>query len=81
MSELSLSPRERTVLLLLANTGMSNRELGEHLYRSEKTIKSHLHMLTIKLGAKSRAELIVWAWSSESFNRFLSDSDGRMYLK
>jgi ATP/maltotriose-dependent transcriptional regulator MalT len=46
---------ERELLALLP-TGMSNRELSEHLHVSENTIKSHLRRLFSKLEVRNRAQ-------------------------
>jgi DNA-binding CsgD family transcriptional regulator len=41
----------------LAATGLSNREIGQRLYLSHRTISTHLYRLFPKLGITSRAEL------------------------
>jgi len=41
----------------LAATGLSNREIGQHLYLSHRTISTHLYRVFPKLGITSRAEL------------------------
>jgi two-component system response regulator NreC len=51
-----LSPREREVLQLLA-LGHTNREVGERLFISVRTVESHRASIQRKLGARSRAEL------------------------
>ncbi len=53
--EIGLSERESELLSLLS-TGMTNRELGDHLYVSENTIKTQLRHLYAKLGVRSRAQ-------------------------
>ena len=55
-----LTPREREVLRLLA-LGLPDRVIAERLVTSEATIKSHVHHLIDKLGASSRAEVLVRA--------------------
>jgi LuxR family maltose regulon positive regulatory protein len=55
-----LTPRERDVLHLLA-LGLPNRAIAERLVTSEATVKSHVHHLIDKLGASSRAEVLVRA--------------------
>ncbi len=52
---IGLTERESELLSLLP-TGMSNRELGSHLYVSENTIKTHLRRLYAKLGVRNRAQ-------------------------
>jgi len=49
-----LSPRERQILALVANGG-SHREIGEALYLSETTVKTHLVRASVKLGVRGRA--------------------------
>jgi DNA-binding NarL/FixJ family response regulator len=51
-----LSPQEVQVAGLAAS-GLSNREIGEKLYLSHRTVASHLHRIFPKLGITSRAEL------------------------
>ncbi|MCW2526304.1 MAG: transcriptional regulator, LuxR family [Pseudonocardiales bacterium] len=41
----------------LAADGLSNREIGQHLYLSPRTIGSHLYRIFPKLGITSRAQL------------------------
>jgi two-component system, NarL family, response regulator LiaR len=52
--EMGLTERESELLSLLS-TGMTNRELGSHLYVSENTIKTQLRSLYAKLGVRNRA--------------------------
>ncbi len=58
-----LSEREREVLVLLAR-GLSNRELGERLSITEKTVKSHVGSLLAKLGVTSRTQAALLAWQA-----------------
>ncbi len=53
--EAGLTERESELLSLLA-TGMTNRELGAHLYISENTVKTQLRHLYAKLGVRNRAQ-------------------------
>ncbi|MEO8908366.1 MAG: response regulator transcription factor, partial [Microbacteriaceae bacterium] len=55
-----LSPREREVLALVAG-GASNREIGEQLFLSEATVKSHLVHIFTKLGVASRTSAVAKA--------------------
>jgi DNA-binding NarL/FixJ family response regulator len=41
----------------LAADGLSNREIGQRLYLSHRTISTHLYRVFPKLGVTSRAEL------------------------
>ncbi|WP_345028290.1 helix-turn-helix transcriptional regulator, partial [Kutzneria kofuensis] len=56
-----LTPRERSVLALVA-MGRTNREVGEELYISEKTVSVHLSRIMAKLGASRRAEAVAAAY-------------------
>lgn len=51
-----LTPQELQIARLAA-TGLSNREIGERLYLSHRTVGTHLHRLFPKLGVSSRAAL------------------------
>ena len=50
-----LSEREREVLTLLAQ-GLRNREIGERLFISESTVKTHVRHVLEKLQTRNRAE-------------------------
>lgn len=56
----SLSEREREVLALIAK-GFSNKEIGEQLIISVKTVESHKSNVMEKLGLKTRPELVKFA--------------------
>jgi DNA-binding NarL/FixJ family response regulator len=56
-----LTPREAEVLSLIA-TGMSNREIAEHLAISEGTVKSHINHLLAKIDARDRAQAVTFAY-------------------
>ena len=49
--------RERQVLQLISD-GLANREIGERLFLSEETVKSHVRHLLAKLQARSRAHAV-----------------------
>ena len=52
----SLTASERQVAELVAR-GHSNKEIGERLYMSHRTVGSHLYRIFPKLGLRSRVEL------------------------
>ena len=56
-----LTPREREVVLLVAK-GLSNVEVGERLFLSEATVKTHLTSILRKLGLRDRTQLVVLAY-------------------
>jgi DNA-binding NarL/FixJ family response regulator len=58
-----LTDREREVMGLVA-TGLSNDEIAERLFVSVNTAKTHVSRAMIKLGARDRAQLVVFAYHS-----------------
>ncbi len=56
----SLTGREEQILKLLAE-GKSNRAIGQALFITESTVKSHLKSLFVKLDVTSRAEAVALA--------------------
>jgi DNA-binding NarL/FixJ family response regulator len=48
----------------MAADGLTNREIGQRLYLSHRTIGSHLHRIFPKLGIASRSELRIALKSS-----------------
>jgi DNA-binding NarL/FixJ family response regulator len=58
-----LTDREREVMGLVA-TGLSNDEIAERLFVSVNTAKTHVSRAMIKLGARDRAQLVVFAYRS-----------------
>ena len=60
-----LSEREIQVLRLLA-AGKTNRDIGEELFISEKTVARHVSNIFDKLGVSSRAGATAWAYQHNS---------------
>jgi predicted ATPase/DNA-binding CsgD family transcriptional regulator len=54
-----VSPRELEVAALVAE-GLANREIGERLFLSHRTVETHVQHLMDKLGVSSRAEIAAW---------------------
>ena len=54
-SDLGLTDRERDVLVLVAE-GLTNRQIGERLFISQKTASVHVSRILSKLGVANRAE-------------------------
>jgi DNA-binding NarL/FixJ family response regulator len=58
-----LTEREREVMALVAE-GLTNDEIAERLYVSPMTAKTHVSRAMVKLGARDRAQLVVFAYES-----------------
>lgn len=56
-----LSARELDLVRLVAR-GRTNAEIGDELYISLSTVKTHLANIQAKLGARNRVEVAAWAW-------------------
>jgi DNA-binding NarL/FixJ family response regulator len=59
----SLTDREREVLAAVAR-GLSNAEIGQDLFMSHATAKTHVSRLLAKLDARDRAQLVVLAYEA-----------------
>jgi DNA-binding NarL/FixJ family response regulator len=66
VEEHRLTPREEEILHLIG-CGMSNKEIGRQLEISDKTVKTHLHRVYVKLNRSGR------------FKAFLAQPEGRVY--
>ncbi|MBT2501341.1 response regulator transcription factor [Curtobacterium sp. ISL-83] len=58
-----LTDRERQVMQLVA-AGLTNTEIAAHLFVSPMTAKTHVSRAMIKLGARDRAQLVVFAYET-----------------
>jgi DNA-binding NarL/FixJ family response regulator len=58
-----LTEREREVVALVGE-GLSNAEIGERLFVSPATAKTHVSRAMSKVGARDRAQLVVIAYES-----------------
>ncbi|HEY2478188.1 MAG TPA: response regulator transcription factor [Solirubrobacterales bacterium] len=58
-----LTAREREVTELVAK-GLSNEEIAAHFVLSPATVKTHVNRAMMKLGARDRAQLVVFAFES-----------------
>jgi DNA-binding CsgD family transcriptional regulator len=58
LKELGITPREHEILGLIAE-GLSNREIGERLFVSENTVKTHSSRLFDKLGVNRRVQAVL----------------------
>ena len=59
----SLTDREREIVALVAR-GLSNHEIAQHLMVSPATARTHVSRSMVKLGARDRAQLVVFAYQS-----------------
>ncbi len=55
-----LTPREREVLLLIAQ-GASNKEIGQRLYITEGTVKTHVTNILNRLNLRDRTQAAIYA--------------------
>jgi DNA-binding NarL/FixJ family response regulator len=56
----ALTAREREVLEQIA-AGRSNREIAKSLKLAEKTVKTHVSNILMKLGVADRTQAALWA--------------------
>ncbi len=59
----ALTEREREISALVA-TGLSNDEIAGRLSLSPATVKTHVNRAMVKVGARDRAQLVVFAFRS-----------------
>jgi DNA-binding NarL/FixJ family response regulator len=59
----ALTEREREVMALAAE-GLTNDEIAERLFLSPLTAKTHVSRAMVKLGARDRIQLVVFAYQS-----------------
>ena len=59
----ALTDREREVMALVAE-GLSNEDIAARLFVSPATAKTHVSRAMIKLGARDRAQLVVYAYEA-----------------
>lgn len=56
-----LTPREKDIALLIAQ-GLSNKEIAEHLFITEGTVRNALSIILDKLQMRDRTQLAIYYW-------------------
>ncbi len=59
----ALTAREREITTLVA-AGLSNEQIAERLFISPSTAKTHVNRAMMKVGARDRAQLVVFAYEN-----------------
>ena len=59
----ALTEREEDIVRSVAR-GLTNAEIGEQLFISLSTVKSHVANIQSKLGVRNRVEIAGWAWET-----------------
>ncbi len=67
-----LTEREQEILRLIAD-GLSNAEIGQQLYISDTTVKTHVTHILQKLGLRDRVQAVVLAYQTGLFERPRND--------
>ena len=75
-----LTPREREVVRLVAD-GFGNREVANQLGLSTHTVKNYLFSVFDKIGVSSRAELIMYVYSSLGRQQSLANSGIKSHVQ
>jgi len=63
-----LSPREFEVARLVAQ-GLTNKQIGQTLYVSERTAENHVQHILAKLGLRNRSQIAAWAIGEHDASR------------
>ena len=59
----ALTPREREFLAAIAG-GLTNREIGERMFVTESTVKTHVGRILMKLGLRDRVHAVIFAYEN-----------------
>jgi DNA-binding CsgD family transcriptional regulator len=62
-----LTQREREVLALVAR-GLTNQEIAQQLFVSTYAVKVSLHQACVKLGARNRAQAVIFAFKRRAID-------------
>jgi DNA-binding CsgD family transcriptional regulator len=63
-----LSPRELEVARLVGQ-GLTNKQIGQNLYVSERTAENHVQHILTKLGLRNRSQIAAWASGEHGASR------------
>jgi DNA-binding NarL/FixJ family response regulator len=63
-----LSPRELEVARLVGR-GLTNKQIGQNLYVSERTAENHVQHILTKLGLRNRSQIAAWATGEHGASR------------
>jgi DNA-binding NarL/FixJ family response regulator len=66
MDAVRMTKREREVIDLIAD-GQSNKEIGQILYLSPYTVKSHVHNILEKMALQTRVQIAKYAYSNKEY--------------
>jgi len=66
-----LSPRELEVARLVGR-GLTNKQIGQALYVSERTAENHVQHILVKLGFSNRSQIAAWASAEPGASRQMS---------
>jgi len=70
-----LSPRELEVAGLVAR-GLTNKQIGQRLYVSERTAENHVQHILTKLGFSNRSQIAAWASGEHDASSLSTQADG-----
>jgi DNA-binding NarL/FixJ family response regulator len=63
-----LSPRELEVARRVGQ-GLTNKQIGQNLYVSERTAENHVQHILTKLGLRNRSQIAAWAGGEHGASR------------
>jgi len=70
-----LSPRELEVAGLVAR-GLTNKQIGQRLYVSERTAENHVQHILTKLGFSNRSQIAAWVSGEHDASSLSTQADG-----